>query len=195
MKEVRSSHENKTHYVFRKFISWFIFLGNYLLEAEAEGVNGVRGEFVKDGCWLAMVLTKLGFTIGEFIVAAAAVAACAAWAIIAGFIHGCIDDPNAGFGPERGLPFMNAWCSFFIISWGLICGIPWLSLPGCNLNMKKIIHTLRPRSLWQVASVCYKTALNTGGVSGAKTDPQTWKMRISFLMFLALRIPILNNFQ
>ena len=111
-------------------------IGNDLLEAE--GVNGVRGEFVKDGCWLAMVLTKLGFTIGEFIVAAATAVACAAWAIIAGFIQGCIDDPNAGFGAGRGLPFMNACCSFWIISWGFIDGIgAWVSLPGCNLKMKK----------------------------------------------------------
>ena len=59
----------------------------------------------------------------------------------------------------------------------------------------KIIDTLRLKSLWPLASVCYKTTLNTGGVRGAREDPQTWKMRTSFLMSLALAIPILNNFQ
>ena len=43
-----------------------------------------------------------------------------------------------------------------------------------------------------LASVWYKTTLNTGGVGGAG---QTLKIRTSFLMSLALRIPILNNFQ
>ena len=56
-------------------------------------------------------------------------------------------------------------------------------------------HTLRLRSLRPLPSVWYKTIVNTGGVGWAGTDPQTWKKRPSFLMSLALSMPILNNFQ
>ena len=55
--------------------------------------------------------------------------------------------------------------------------------------------TLRLKSLWPHGSVWGKTTLNTGSVGGAGVDPQTGKMGLSFLMSLALRIPILNNFQ
>ena len=56
-------------------------------------------------------------------------------------------------------------------------------------------YTLRLKSHWPFASVCYKTTLNTGGEGGTGEDHQTLKMRTSFLMSLAFGIPILNNFQ
>ena len=46
------------------------------------------------------------------------------------------------------------------------------------------VHTLRLKSLWPLGSVWGKTTLNTGSVGGAVVDPQTWKMRSSFLMSL-----------
>ena len=55
--------------------------------------------------------------------------------------------------------------------------------------------TLRPISVWPLASVCYKTTLNTGSLGVVRANPQTWKMWSSFLMSLALRIPIFNNFH
>ena len=58
-----------------------------------------------------------------------------------------------------------------------------------------IKYTLRHKSLWPLASVCYKTTLNTGDVGGAGPDPQTWKRGTYFFMSLALGIPIFNNFQ
>ena len=58
-----------------------------------------------------------------------------------------------------------------------------------------VIYTLRLKSLWPIASVWGKTALNTGSVVGAGADPQTWKMGSSFLISLVLRIQIYNNFQ
>ena len=68
---------------------------------------------------------------------------------------------------------------------------------NCGRFYGAATYTLRPRSVWPlgVGSVWYKTTLNTGGVSVARADPQTWKMGTSFLMSLALRIPIFNNFQ
>ena len=36
--------------------------------------------------------------------------------------------------------------------------------------------TLCLRSLWSLASVWYKTTLNTGGMGGAGADPQFWKI-------------------
>ena len=54
-------------------------------------------------------------------------------------------------------------------------------------------YTLHLRSLWPLASVLSKTTLNTGGVDGAGANPQTWKMRPSFLMSLARRMPNLNK--
>ena len=56
-------------------------------------------------------------------------------------------------------------------------------------------YTLRLKSHWPFASVCYKTTLNTGGEGGTGEDHQTLKIRTSFLMSLAFGIPILNNFQ
>ena len=59
----------------------------------------------------------------------------------------------------------------------------------------RIFTTLRLRSLWPLASVWSKTALNTGGVGGAGADTQTWKMKTSFFMSLEFRMPIFNIFQ
>ena len=36
-----------------------------------------------------------------------------------------------------------------------------------------VVHTLYLKSLSGHSSVCYKTILNTGGVGGARADPQT----------------------
>ena len=51
------------------------------------------------------------------------------------------------------------------------------------------------KSLLSLASVLSKTTLNTGSAKGAGAEPQSWKMRTSFLMSLALSMLIFNNFQ
>ena len=52
-----------------------------------------------------------------------------------------------------------------------------------------------PKNLSPSASVWSKTTLNTGGVRVAGVDPHSCKMKTSFLMSLALRMEIFNNFQ
>ena len=62
-------------------------------------------------------------------------------------------------------------------------------------HLEKIhsVHTLRLRSLWPLASVWYKTTLNTGSVGGAGVEPQSWKMRTPFPMSLAYQFWAIFN--
>ena len=81
--------------------------------------------------------------------------------------------------------------------------VNWLHIHNSNwsINVNLILafavspSTLPLKSLLPLATVWSKTDLNTGGVGGTGVDPQTWKMGISFLMSLVLRMPIFNNFQ
>ena len=67
----------------------------------------------------------------------------------------------------------------------------WAFAPCDFLSCISVIYW--KKSLCTIYSVWSKTNLIPGGMGGAKTDPQTCKMRTIFIMSLALRVPI-NNY-
>ena len=58
--------------------------------------------------------------------------------------------------------------------------------PLCTLHSKSLLH---------LALVWSKITPDTGNVEGARAAPQSWKMRTSFLMSLALCMPIFNKWE
>ena len=64
-----------------------------------------------------------------------------------------------------------------------------------SIFLISLLHTMPQKSLSPLASVWSKTTLNTAGVGVAGMDPHSCKMETSFLMSLALRMPLFNNFQ